>query len=503
MERTFAAGRDRPRWRPARRGSSWLLAVLVACAAGAWCACEAPSKEGRRALESNAARVDVYLGCSDPAAPPVVLELESVELRSEGGELRTLELARPRLVPSELAHRLPLAGGSVPPANYTALVLRARRAELQGPDGTLELRLVARNAPPAQAPPLAPAATVAYELALRARLTRADALSLFVDWHAADSLTGGAELAPSFTLTTERPRASLGLLYVADGASGSVLAIDRGSGEVVSTLKAGAEPRALALARDRRRLFVVNAGDGSLDLLDVLQGSQLASLTFGLSARSSDAVLFDTRGILAVAQRDLDKLSLVDTQGFSRLFDVPVGRAPVRLAAAPDLGRVFVVESGSDAVEVVDVASGAVSGRVAVESRPSAAAVDRRERELFVGHALSPNLLVFDARTLEPRATIFVGGDVTAVLCDRRRERVFVARARPAEIVVVDRALGSVLRRIPIAGKVEALAQPLDGADLYGAAPELGALVVIDLVLGKELPPIRCGGRPLDVLVAD
>ncbi len=235
----------------------------------------------------------------------------------------------------------------------------------------------------------------------------------------------------------------------------------------------------------------------------MLQGSQLASLTFGLSARSSDAVLFDTRGILAVAQRDLDKLSLVDTQGFSRLFDVPVGRAPVRLAAAPDLGRVFVVESGSDAVEVVDVASGAVSGRVAVESRPSAAAVDRRERELFVGHALSPNLLVFDARTLEPRATIFVGGDVSAVLCDRRRERIFVARARPAEIVVVDRALGSVLRRIPIAGRVEALAQPLDGAELYGAAPELGALVVIDLVLGKELPPIRCGGRPLDVLVAD
>ncbi len=244
MERTFAAGRDRPRWRPARRGSSWLLAVLVACAAGAWCACEAPSKDGRRALESNASRVDVYLGCSDPAAPPVVLELESVELRSEGGELRTLELARPRLVPSELAHRLPLAGGSVPPANYTALVLRARRAELQGPDGTLELRLVARNAPPAQAPPLAPAATVAYELALRARLTRADALSLFVDWHAADSLTGGAELAPSFTLTTERPRASLGLLYVADGASGSVLAIDRGSGEVVSISSRPARNRA-------------------------------------------------------------------------------------------------------------------------------------------------------------------------------------------------------------------------------------------------------------------
>ncbi len=79
----------------------------------------------------------------------------------------------------------------------------------------------------------------------------------------------------------------------------------------------------------------------------------------------------------------------------------------------------------------------------------------------------------------------------------------FVARSRPPEIVVVDRQLASVLRRIPVSGRIEALAQPVDGAELYGAAPELGALVVVDLVLGKELPPIRCGGRPLDVLVAD
>lgn len=499
---------ERPPRRPGVRAPRDRARVLVVATWFAWtlfvlgAACEGPRKDRPRPIEANLARVDVYLGCSDPNARPVVVELESVELRAESGGSVALELARPRLVPSELGRRLPLAGASVPPGNYTALVLHVRSATLAAADGAVELRLVDRSAA-VPADPLAPPGPLACELPVRGRLGRQDALTLFVDWNVAASLPGGAEFAPSFALTTERPHASLGLLYVADGAGGAVLAIERSSGEVVATYKTGAEPRALALARDRRRLFVANARDGSLDLLDVQQGKALSTLTFGLSARSSDAVIADARGTLAVAQRDLDKVSLVDTSSFSRIQDVSVGRSPVRLAAAPDLERVFVVESGADAVEVVDLAARAVAGRIPVESRPSDAAVDRRGRELFVGHTTSPNLLVYDARSLAQRATIFVGGDVTAILCDRRRDRVFVARSRPPEVVVVDRELGSVLRRIPVSGRIEALAQPVDGAMLYGAAPELGALVVIDLVLGKELPPLRCGGRPLDVLVAD
>ncbi len=483
---------------PALRAGTWLACVVALLA---W-SCEAPRKDPGHTPTVNQARVDVFLGCVDPAARPLVLELASVELRTEAGDAVTLEVSRPRLVSSELARRSPLAGASVPPGNYAALVLRVRSARLSSAEGDVDLRLVTPGTPES-VDPLAAPESIEVVLPLSARLGRQAALSVFVEWSAGASLPGGADCAPVFTLTSERPHASLGMLYVADGASGGVYAVERSSGEVVATYQAGAEPRALALARDRRRLYVVNARDGSLDLLDLQQGKSTSTLTFGLSARSSDVALLDLRGRLAVAQRDLDKVSIVDTGAFSRVLDLSTGRAPVRLAAVPDSDRVFVVESGSDSVGVLDLAAGAVVGRLTVEARPADAAVDRRGREVFVGHSISPNLLAFDARTLAQRATIFVGGDVSAVLCDRRRDRVFVARARPSEIVVVDRELASVLRRIPVSARVEALAQPADGAELYGAAPDAGALVVVDLVLGKELPPIRVGGKPLDVLVAD
>lgn len=465
-------------------------------------ACEAAGRERERPPAVNQARVDVFVRCADPSSRELVLELEAAELRAESSEPVALDLVRPRLVPSDLARRQPMAGAAVPPGQYTALVLRVHSARLTGPRGDIDLRLVDRTRPE-NADPLALPGPIECVFPFEGRLGRRDAAALFLEWSVEGSLPGGADCSPAFTLTRERPQASLGLLYVAGGAGGGVAAVERASGEVVATYASGAGPRALALARDRRRLYVVNARDGSLDLVDLQQKKSISILTFGLSANSSDVALLDLRGRLVVAHQDLDRVSIVDTGTFSRVLDLPVGRSPVRIASAPDSDRVYVVESGADAVDVIDLTAGSVVGRMPVESRPSDAAVDRRGREIFVGHSISPNLLAFDAHTLAQRASIFVGGDVSAVLCDRRRDRVYVARARPRELVVVDRELASVLRRIPLSARIEALAQPVDGAMLYGAAPEAGELVVVDLVLGKELTPIQVGGRPLDVLVAD
>jgi YVTN family beta-propeller protein len=481
--------------------SAWV--VLALCVGGA---CNQTPARRQTPLETQRGRVDVFLRCTDPSPRTVELEFASVELRSDSGTSVPLALSQSTYSSAELARRLPLAGGSVPPASYTALVLRFRGARLQSADGPIELRLSTPAAPELEAAPALEATLgngEALLLPLRARLGRQDALALFVDWNVPASLSGGADFAPVLTLSTERPRASLGLLYAVNESAGSVLAIDRSSGEVVATYKVGSRPRAAVLARDRRRLFVASSGDGTLDVLDVQQGSVASSVPFGASARSQDVALGSFDRVAAIAQRDLNRVSIVDAATGSRLADVPVGRAPSRLVSAPLLQRLYVVSGGSDTVDVVDLQSYQVIAQLPTEARPTDAVLDRRERELYVAHAVSPNLLVYDAATLAQRASIHVGSDMTALLADRRRDRIYVARTHPHEIVVVDRELGSVLRRIPIAGRVQALAQPLEGAEIVGAAPELGALIVVDVVIGAALESIRCGGSPTDVVSSD
>ena len=54
-------------------------------------------------------------------------------------------------------------------------------------------------------------------------------------------------------------------------------------GQVVGTGKAGAGPRALAVSRDRRELYVANAGDGSVSIVDARRNFADSTIPVGLS----------------------------------------------------------------------------------------------------------------------------------------------------------------------------------------------------------------------------
>ena len=451
-------------------------------------------------IEATSSRVDVFLRCTDPTSRRVTIELDGAELREATGESRALTVSAARVASTDAARRVPLAGAIVPPSNYSSLVLHVKAAWLEREGGDISLELLPIGSA-AEEP--SGGAGRSYEIPVQLRLDRRDAASLFVDWRVGDSLTGGAGFSPSFSVSGERPRTTAGVLYVADAGSGSVLAIDRGTGQIVGTFKAGASPIGLALTRDRGRLYVANSGDGSLNVIDVRNGTIEQSIPIGFSARTSDVVLADPQRFVAAANTGLDTITLVSLGLGAQAQTISVGRSPVRLAAAPSLQRLFVVEAEANSVSVIDLNSRAVAARLAVQEQPSDACLDRDEAELYVAHTTSQNLLVFDARSLAQKASIFVGGGVTAVLADARRSRIYLARSRPNELVVVERRLAAIVRRIPVSGRIAALAQSREGDWLYGAAPEAGSLIVVDLVVGKEEPPIRCGSRPSDVVVAE
>lgn len=491
-----ASSRSRAPALTLRASAAVLVGLLLAHA------CSNPRREEAPPPEALRSRVDVYLSCSDAGPRGVGFELSAIELERPDGTRAPLTPTQKRVSSRELQRRLPLAGASAPPGQYSALVLHLERAWLSDGGAEVPLRLTAERGAAGVAA-LEQGSGLDCRLELDLALRRREAASIFLDWRAADSLAGGADFLPAFALTAEKPRATLGLLYVADAAAGTVVTVDRSSEEVVASCKAGPGARALVLSRDRRRLYVANESDGSLSVIDVHQSSLEATVGIGLTARCWDVVLADGEDRVAVTSRDLDRLTLVDGRLGARVAELKLGRGPTRLAAAPEQRRLFVLETGSEAVEVLDSSALAVVGRIGCEAGPSDLALDRNESELAIVHATSPNVLVVDVRSLAPQATIFVGPGATSVLCDRKRDRIYVARAHPDELVIVERRLAAVVRRIPLGGRVVALAQPLDGALLYGAAPDLGALLPIDVVLGRVEPAIRCGKRPMDVLVAD
>jgi YVTN family beta-propeller protein len=474
------------------------MRLALACVLLLLAACGAEERQRRAPIESSSSRVDVFLRCVDPSAPPIAVEFAAAWLVDGAGEERALELSRSEVRSPDLARRERIAGAILPPAAYSRLALEVRGAGLLRAEGRIPLTLLS----PLDASSISPGDTLRVELPVEVRLGEREAASIFLDWSAGESLVGGATFSPRWSASLESPQLALGLLYVADAGTSSVLTLDRATGQVVGTFKSGAQPRALALTRDRRLLWVASGGDGSILALDARSGKAETSLPIAFGAGITDLVFTDDDRSLAATLRELDAVALADFSG-RNVVQVSVGREPVRLACAPSLQRLFTADSASDSVSVVDTAARALVASVQVEARPVDVDLDRDEKELYVAHSTSPHLLVIDARSLATLATVFVGAGATDVLADRRSSRVFVARARPPEVLVVDRRLGSVVRRIPVSARIESMTQWREGSRVYGAAPEAGAVLVIDVVTGKEQTPLRCGERPTDVVVAE
>jgi len=528
---------DRHR-RCARHAAVFALATALLLAA-----CAEVRRGGELPVEATASRVDVFLRAAPTDAGTLTVLLDEVWLIEESGARRPLQLSRSRVDSKEATRRLSLAGGIVPPGDYEAVVLRVQAATLEADGERRDLRLAPTlpsgpDTAPAQKPvepgesdeaaeaaeagelpeppaDLVPGAAesepseqdasgpVEYVIPVRVQVRQQDAVSIFLEWNVAASILPGDRFRPFFAVGLERPQVRLGLLYVSDRDTGSVLALDRTTGEVVATGKAGASPSALAIARNRVNLFAANEGDGSVTLLDTRRNLVEFVIPIRLSARTSDVVVADEGRMLAASNPGTDTVSLFDLMSVARIGDVRVGRQPVRLDAAPRHRRVYVVNALSNSLSVIDINARAVIATLALEADPTYVTVARDERRFFVGHRTSPNVLVYDAESLGLLNTIFVGGNVTAMLADRRLDRIYVARERPNEIAVIDRRLGAVMRRIPISGRVTGLAQPAEGALIYGAAPDRGGLIVIDVTVGKELPLLPCGKAPTDVVVVD
>jgi YVTN family beta-propeller protein len=425
--------------------------------------------------------VDVFVRIVGSQSEVVVLELDGVRLRDSTGSERDLPLVH-STVESSRASSAALAGGSVEPARYETLVLSVRSASIRSPAGRAALALLGPGERGSAEPGAETEGAVAYEIPIQIVVRSRQAASLFLSWDVDASVIDRSGFQPVFTTAVETARPTLGTVYVTDAAAGSVVSLDRASGAVVATNKVGAGPAGIATSTGRRLLYVANADDGSLSVVDIRQETNTSAIPVRLGADTCDVVVADPPDIVATANRGVDTVTFFDVRRLVRLGDVRVGRAPVRLVPAPRQRRLFCVDSRSDTLSVLDINTQAVVATIPVEAAPVDASIDRRQRELFVGHRTAQNLLVIDAARLNVVDSIYVGGN---------------------ELAVVDRRLKTVIRRIPISGVVESLVQPLEGPYVYGAAPELGALVVVNVITGREEPSLPCGTRPSDVAVVD
>jgi YVTN family beta-propeller protein len=335
----------------------------------------------------------------------------------------------------------------------------------------------------------------------------------------------GLLLAPLLGHALPRASASMLRTVVLLNTSGMALtpstlhsALSHPEHAVLGAITVGRVPRAVAVAEQTQRVFVANAGDNSLSVLDARTGAVLRTVPVG-AVPAAVAVDEPTHRVF-VAEAGANSVRVLDAHTAVTLRTVPVGAAPTALAVDVPTARVFVANSGNNSVSLLDAHSGALLRTVRVgtgpQGGPRAVAVAARAGRAFV--ASGDSLLLLDAGSGAVLRSVPTGigtlaGNPVAIAVDERLSRVFVANESLPDadspwdnsLVLLNARTGDVLGNLPLDAPPVAVAVDARTERVYlaavgprrsGRASDPGSVSVLDARTGAVRRTITLGRSP-------
>ncbi len=158
-----------------------------------------------------------------------------------------------------------------------------------------------------------------------------------------------------------------------------------------------------------------------------------------------------TRNRLYVALSNDDAVEVVDIAEGAVLTRIRLaqGDAPGELALTPDGQVLLAVNTGSDSVSFIDPTAQVELSRVSVGRRPRSIILEKTGRKAYVFNGLSNSISIIDiaTKTVVPNIAIETGPEPIRGQFNRAGDRLYVAHANYPYLFVVDPFSGAVLRR--------------------------------------------------------
>ena len=178
-----------------------------------------------------------------------------------------------------------------------------------------------------------------------------------------------------------------GLLYVVDQANSRMVVADIRRGRVVSSVKVGKLPFAIALSPDARRAYVTDLGANSLAAIDVSDPAAPKVERFLATGRPwGPSAVLAADGRIFVNNAHDDSIRVIDAGTLAVTAEIPIrvpgleglrGVLPLGMALNRATGWLLVAEAGINAVGVIDPAGGRVLGHLPAGWFPTRVVVDR------------------------------------------------------------------------------------------------------------------------------
>lgn len=338
---------------------------------------------------------------------------------------------------------------------------------------------------PATPPAGACASAVASTSALRGRRLRAPRARL-----------RAAALAWALVLGAA-PLQAAPFAYITNQGSHDVSVIDLANGQPVATIPVDSGPAAVATSDATGAVFIGHPEAGSIAVIDMRQQALVQRLQTAGKGGGPMGLAVNPDGTRLLAsdwarsQAWIFDVAAAPSGPLREVASIPVGRYPAGVAWSPDGRLAFVAERDDDRIAVIDVASGRVQSRIEVGSHPFALAVDPQRQRLIVLNVYSNDLSVVDLRSLQVTQTVPVGKAPYGAALSSDGRRLFVTNQQADSVSVLDAETLQPLRTLTGFGYPEGIAA--HGADILVVNWMDDELSIVDAETGAERSRVATG----------
>ena len=184
--------------------------------------------------------------------------------------------------------------------------------------------------------------------------------------------------------------------------------------------------------------------------------------------------------------------SVIDGASHKTVATVRVGISPAQMAVSPDQKSVYIANTGSNTVSVLNTDNDTIARTIALPpgSKPIDVAANPNGRYLYTADGGSNRVSVIDTRANRVVASVRVGTQPLSVAAAPDGKTVDAANSGSGDVSVIDARTNSVVRAIPTGRFPSGVAVTPDGGSLY-VTNELSGVTVIDAGNGTVAARLR------------
>ena len=326
---------------------------------------------------------------------------------------------------------------------------------------------------------------------------------LFADWDPELSVFEKYLFRPELTSRKQGIEITKTLVYVTNTDSDCVTVIDREQDMVVATFAVGRAPIGIVASADGRRVYVANSGSATISVIDTAT-NRVNNTIINLGYSPAELALSEDRQILYATNPDSDNVSVIDTVSRTVIGRISVGKRPCCIIVDQKRRKIYVTNTGAHTISVIDMYEDnyeqSVEKIVTVGLNPTGMLI--HEDKLYVANSASNSIDVVDIPSYTVTNTISVGQKPTRMLSGLIG-RIYVSNANSNEISFVDPRISLVDRNVSAGDLPSEMVIDRLRRKLYVVNSMSEDVSVIDLPTYNIKKVIQVGRNPRDIALIE